>query len=85
MDCDDCLDLPSLTSIQCLQPCSYIHFRMYDILFESRIQLTSFSLDIPNLTYDNIDYGGTAFHYAHNIKSISILFLCIFTLQMLPA
>ena len=34
---DDCLDLPLLTTIECLNNCTYIHYRMGRVILESMI------------------------------------------------
>ena len=77
MNCHNCFDLPSLTRIECLSDCNKIHFRMYSVILESGLFSIVSNLDIPNLAYENIDYGYNEFHYTENVVAKSILFLLI--------
>ena len=74
--CDDCLDLPSLTAIQCGGNCGYIHMDMGYVILESMIwfDLIWFDLiwlDIPNLTENNIHYGNYSFLYTADLQATS--------------
>ena len=68
---DDCLDLPSLTSIQYKGDGGGIHKYMGYVILESMIwfDLIWFDLiwlDIPNLTQNNIHYGTRPFFFTAN-------------------
>ena len=81
---DDCLDLPSLTQIQANQ--ESIYQCMGYVILESMIwfDLIWFDLiwlDIPNLTENNIDYGGGSFKNTADLQATSTFpFHFIFTL-----
>ena len=66
---DDCLDLPSLTQIQGNQ--DGIHQFMGYVILESMIWFDLIWLDIPNLTENNIHYGGGSFKNTADLQSTS--------------
>ena len=76
--CDDnCLDLPSLTQIQ--GNCTHIHNRMGYVVLEGIIIIVVFlTVDIPNLTENNIHYGECSFEYTADLQAIGIYYLMLF-------
>ena len=70
---NNCLDLPSLTSIQGQSDCWGIHENMGRVILESMIwfDLILQWLDIPNLTQDNIDYGDYPFYRTADVQATS--------------
>ena len=67
---DDCLDLPSLTQIQ--GNCTHIHNRMGYVVLEGIIIIVVFlTVDIPNLTENNIHYGKGSFEHTADLQATS--------------
>ena len=77
---DDCLDLPSLTTILCEGRNVCVHNRMGYVILESMIWCDLIWFDVPNLTKDKIHYGGYSFQFTADLQATSTFpFHSIFT------
>ena len=71
---DDYLDLPSLTNIQCEGHCWCIHSCIGNVILESGNDfIHPLSIDIPNLTFDSINYGNYSFFSTAQITTTSMI------------
>ena len=66
------VDLPSLREIKSKGRCFYTHRKIEHVVLEGMELKSIDSLDIPNLQYENIDYGGEVLAMNVQIESKSI-------------
>ena len=92
MKCDlrnanNCLDLPSLTEIQCQGNGDFILEYIGHVILESMIwfNLIWFEwIDIPNLTESNIYYGWDSFYYTADLQARSTFHFHSFHISIFP-
>ena len=80
---NNCLDLPSLTKIQCKENGCSIHEYMGHVILESMIWFDLIWIDIPNLTENNIDYGKYSFKFTADLRATSTFYFISFPFSRL--